>query len=64
MLPEFQLPNQLKLEFALNYVAVQQLILQRYQLEIPIHTAGENLNQWRAPQKPSVLTLERKLNAR
>jgi transposase len=47
-------PDQLKLPFALwTRIAVQQLIKQRYEIDMPIRTVGEYLNRWGfTPQKP------------
>ena len=47
-------PNQLKLAFALwTRVAVQQLIMQLWSIDMPIRTVGEYLSRWGfTPQKP------------
>lgn len=47
-------PDQLKLPFALwTRIAVQQLILQLWAIEMPIRTVGEYLKRWGfTPQKP------------
>jgi transposase len=47
-------PDQLKLPFALwTRIAVQELIRQRWGLEIPIRTIGDYLKRWNfSPQKP------------
>ena len=47
-------PDQLKLPFALwTRIAVQQLIKNLFQTEMPIRTVGEYLNRWGyTPQKP------------
>ena len=47
-------PNQLKLAFALwTRVAIQQLIMQLWSIDMPIRTVGEYLRRWGfTPQKP------------
>ena len=47
-------PDQLKLPFALwTRIAVQQLIKQKWSIEMPIRTVGEYLKRWGfTPQKP------------
>jgi len=47
-------PDQLKLPFALwTRIAVQQLIMQLWGIEVPIRTIGDYLRRWNfTPQKP------------
>ncbi len=55
-----KLPDQLKLPFALwTREAVQQLIAQRFQIDISIWTVGRYLKRWGfTPQKPAKRALE------
>jgi transposase len=47
-------PDQLKLPFALwSRIAIQQLIMKRWGIEVPIRTIGDYLSRWNfTPQKP------------
>lgn len=58
-------PDQLKLDFALwTRGAVQQLILQEFQIQMPIRTVGSYLHRWGfTPQKPVKFAYERRPEA-
>ena len=58
-------PDQLKLPFALwTRIAVQQLIKQLWEIEMPIRTVGEYLKRWGfTPQKPLRKAYEQKPGA-
>ena len=58
-------PDQLKLDFALwTRGAVQQLILQEFQILMPIRTVGSYLHRWGfTPQKPVKFAYERRPEA-
>jgi transposase len=49
-----QRPEQLKMEFALwSRIAVRQLILDEYDIDVPVRTVGKYLGRWGfTPQKP------------
>jgi transposase len=58
-------PEQLKLDFALwTRDAVQQLIFQEFQIQMPIRTVGSYLHRWGfTPQKPVKFAYERRPEA-
>lgn len=54
-------PDQLKMDFALwTRQAVRQLVMQEFQIDLPIRTMGEYLKRWGfTPQKPKKFAYER-----